>query len=76
LLAPFEGLKIEVPALYIVGDRDLVLAFRGMGPLVANLPTIVPALRNTIVLSGCGHWTQQERPQEVNAAIIAFLQNC
>jgi pimeloyl-ACP methyl ester carboxylesterase len=75
LLAPFEGLKIEVPALYVVGDHDLVLAFRGMGPLVANLPKTVPALRNTIVLPGCGHWTQQERPQEVSAAIIAFLKD-
>jgi pimeloyl-ACP methyl ester carboxylesterase len=75
LLAPFEGLKIEVPAVYIVGDRDLVLAFRGMGPLVANLPKAVPALRTTIVLPGCGHWTQQERPKEVSAAIIHFLQH-
>jgi pimeloyl-ACP methyl ester carboxylesterase len=25
------------------------------------------------VLPGCGHWTQQERPAEVNAAMVAFL---
>ena len=25
------------------------------------------------MLKGCGHWTQQERPLEVNAAIISFL---
>ena len=25
------------------------------------------------MLPGCGHWTQQERPDEVNAALIAFL---
>jgi pimeloyl-ACP methyl ester carboxylesterase len=25
------------------------------------------------MLPGCGHWTQQERVGEVNAAIIAFL---
>jgi pimeloyl-ACP methyl ester carboxylesterase len=25
------------------------------------------------MLPGCGHWTQQERPSEVNAAIIDFI---
>ena len=24
------------------------------------------------MLQGCGHWTQQERPAEVNAAIVDF----
>ena len=33
----------------------------------------VPALRSIKMLAGCGHWTQQERPAEVNAAIIDFL---
>jgi len=27
------------------------------------------------MLPGCGHWTQQERPREVNAAIIEFLKS-
>jgi pimeloyl-ACP methyl ester carboxylesterase len=30
-------------------------------------------LTTTIMLPGCGHWTQQERPDEVSAALIAFL---
>jgi pimeloyl-ACP methyl ester carboxylesterase len=25
------------------------------------------------LLPGCGHWTQQERPAEVNAALLEFL---
>jgi pimeloyl-ACP methyl ester carboxylesterase len=74
LLAPFEGLKITVPALYVVGDRDLVLAFKGMESVIADLPQKVPLLQQTVVLPGCGHWTQQERPEEVNSAIIGFLQ--
>ena len=64
-----------VPALYIAGDRDLVLAFRGMDQLLPALKHFVPNLRETIILSGCGHWTQQERPQEVNAAVIKFLRS-
>jgi pimeloyl-ACP methyl ester carboxylesterase len=73
LLAPFAGARVSVPALYMVGDRDLVMAFRGMDELLPNLSKFVPALRETIVLPGCGHWTQQERATEVNAAMIEFL---
>ena len=35
----------------------------------------VPLLRDIQMLPGCGHWTQQERTAEVNAAIIDFLRN-
>ena len=73
LLAPFAGAKVNVPALYIAGDRDLVVAFRGMDQVIANLAKYVPQLRRTIMLPGCGHWTQQERAPEVNAAMIDFL---
>jgi pimeloyl-ACP methyl ester carboxylesterase len=75
LLAPFTGAKVAVPALYMVGDRDLVMAFRGVDQLLANLAQFVPQLRRTIMLPGCGHWTQQERAAEVNAAMIDFLRN-
>src|SRR5262249_53599101 len=73
LLAPFAGAKVTVPALYMAGDRDLVGAFRGMDRVLANLANDVPQLRGKIMLPGCGHWTQQERASEVNAAIIDFL---
>jgi pimeloyl-ACP methyl ester carboxylesterase len=75
LLAPFAGAKVNVPALHIAGDRDVVMAFGGMKELVANLPTLVPQLRATVMLPGCGHWTQQERPAEVNTAMIDFLRS-
>ena len=64
---------MTVPALYVAGDRDLVVAFRGMDQLIPNLAQFVPNLRRTIMLPGCGHWTQQERAGEVNAAMIEFL---
>jgi pimeloyl-ACP methyl ester carboxylesterase len=62
-----------VPALYMVGDRDLIMAFPGMDRVIANLATSVPRLRGKIVLADCGHWTQQERASVVNAAMIDFL---
>lgn len=34
---------------------------------------LVPNLRRTIMLPGCGHWTQQERAKDVSAAMVDFL---
>jgi len=64
-----------VPALYVAGDRDLVVSFPGMDRLIPNLANFVPQLRGTVMLPGCGHWTQQERAEEVNDAMIGFLRN-
>ena len=75
LLAAWSGAKVTVPALYMAGDRDLVVAFGGMDKLLPALKQFVPQLRDTIMLPGCGHWTQQERPAEVNSAIIRFLKS-
>jgi pimeloyl-ACP methyl ester carboxylesterase len=75
LLAPFSGLKITVPAMLIAGARDLVLAFRGMDQVISNLGNDVPKLQKTLILPGCGHWTQQERPQEVNEAMTEFMKS-
>jgi pimeloyl-ACP methyl ester carboxylesterase len=73
LFAPFAGAKVSVPALYIAGERDVVLDFPGIRERIPNMVQFVPQLRGTIMLPGCGHWTQQERSTEVNAAMIDFL---
>jgi pimeloyl-ACP methyl ester carboxylesterase len=46
-----------------------------MDQLIPKLSRFVPNLRRTIMLPGCGHWTQQERPAEVNAAMLEFLKS-
>ena len=53
LLAPYAGAKVVVPALYVAGDRDLVVTFRGMDQLIPALAQHVPNLRRTIMLPGC-----------------------
>ncbi|OKI06295.1 epoxide hydrolase [Streptomyces sp. CB02923] len=73
LLAPFQGRGIDVPALYLAGDRDLVRAFPGIDELLPALERTMPNLRQPPALPGCGHWTQQERPAEVSAALLEFL---
>lgn len=74
LMAPWQGAKVTPPAMYVTGDRDVVAHFPGMQQLIDGLPAFVPNLRRTLVLPGCGHWTQQERPDEVTAALLEFLQ--
>jgi pimeloyl-ACP methyl ester carboxylesterase len=73
LLAAFRGAKITVPALYMAGDRDLVVRVQGIEKVLSILKDMVPELRKSIILPGCGHWTQQERPHEVNVALLEFL---
>ncbi|MFJ3232254.1 alpha/beta fold hydrolase [Streptomyces sp. NPDC086787] len=77
LTAPWQGATVTTPALYVYGDCDPVPAFPGTPELIARLPELMPSLRRPpLELAGCGHWTQQERPDEVNAALIEFLKEC
>jgi pimeloyl-ACP methyl ester carboxylesterase len=77
LTAAWQGAVVSSPALYVYGDRDLVPAFPGTPELIEKLPDLMPGLRHKpLKLAGCGHWTQQERPAEVNAALIEFLKGC
>jgi pimeloyl-ACP methyl ester carboxylesterase len=73
LLAAFDGATVTVPALYMAGERDMVVA--AFQQAIAKQSTFVPKLRPAIMLPGCGHWTEQERPTEVSAAMIDFLQS-
>jgi pimeloyl-ACP methyl ester carboxylesterase len=75
LLAPWTSAAVTVPALFVAGERDLVLAFRGMDQVLQTLTRSIPNLRKSMILPGCGHWTQQERPVEVNAAMLEFLKS-
>ena len=69
--AAFAGVPIQVPALFVGGDRD--------GPTVWGKPSIerfaqtLPRLWRSEILPGCGHWIQQERPEETNRLLIDFL---
>jgi len=62
-----------VPALYLVGERDPGLVIPGMKEIIDDMSQMVPNLRNTIVLPGCGHWASQEMHEDVNSAMLSFL---
>jgi pimeloyl-ACP methyl ester carboxylesterase len=61
--------RVEQPALFVAGERDPVLR---MIPPEAMDGWVID-LRERVVVPGAGHWIQQERPEEVNAALLRFL---
>jgi pimeloyl-ACP methyl ester carboxylesterase len=64
-----DGATIDQPSLFLTGSADPVATFMSAG----KLTSILTDLRGHIVLEGAGHWVQQERPEDVNAALLAFL---
>ena len=72
LAAAFAGKRIEQPALFITGDKDLT---RGQPNYEDRMRAIVPNLTKVVTFPGIGHWTQQENPQGTNAAMLSFLSN-
>jgi len=68
LLEPYAERRIEQPSMFLTGASDEVRSFM---PAAAHEEWLKD-LRADIVIPG-GHWIQQERPAEVNRALLDFL---
>lgn len=55
---------IQQPTLMIYGDRDVIPKFERLTESVSNAE---------VVSLDCGHWIQQEKPEETNQAILQWL---
>ena len=75
LTAPWQGAQIHQPSLFVAGSKDGVITGLIGAKLVNEMERVLPNLRQKLILDGAGHWIQQERPDEVNAALIAFLKS-
>jgi pimeloyl-ACP methyl ester carboxylesterase len=73
LTAPWQGAVISQPALFIAGTQDAVI--RGVigERALAHIERVLPNIKGKVLIEGAGHWVQQERPAEVNSAIVEFL---
>ncbi len=60
--------KIEAPSLMICAEDDFALP----PSLAEGMEAHVPRLDKRLIRS-CGHWTQQEKPDELNALLIDWL---
>jgi pimeloyl-ACP methyl ester carboxylesterase len=63
------GAKVEVPSLFVAGALDPVLM---MTPPSVQDDWLTDH-RGSVMIEDAGHWVQQEAPQEVNAALLRFL---
>ncbi len=61
--------RVEQPAMFLTGERDPVRQFMP----AAAMHGWVTDMRSELVIDGAGHWVQQERPDEVNVALLEFL---
>jgi pimeloyl-ACP methyl ester carboxylesterase len=73
LTAPWQGAQIHQPSLFIAGSKDAVITGLIGAKRVNELEVVLPNLKGRLIIDGAGHWVQQERPDEVNAALIDFL---
>jgi len=69
LTASVAERRVEQPAFFLTGELDLV---RGFMPAEA-MGGWVMDLRAQVVIPGAGHWVQQQAPEEVNVALLGFL---
>jgi pimeloyl-ACP methyl ester carboxylesterase len=73
LTAPWQDAQIHQPSLFVAGSKDAVITGLIGARRLADMERVLTDLKGKIILEGAGHWVQQERPDEVNAALIDFL---
>lgn len=65
---------VTTPALFVCGEKDPVLQMITPKSL-ETMPDRVPELRGTHLIANAGHFVQQEQPEAVNDALLAFLRS-
>ena len=67
------GARVDQPSCFIAGELDPVRALVPGIDFFANPGAGCTDFRGTTLISGAGHWVQQEAPTAVNDALDAFL---
>lgn len=60
-----------MPTGFLTGSLDPVKLM--MPNAAAEMAAALPDFRGSTEVAGAGHWVQQEKPAETNAALVAFL---
>lgn len=69
-----NGVRVEVPTLFIAGERDIVIAHATTEDLTRGMKRVVDDLRGVVLIPDIGHWVQQEAPEQTNKVMLEFLQ--
>ncbi|MFE9434646.1 alpha/beta fold hydrolase [Streptomyces sp. NPDC006640] len=70
-LADHDGAPITQPSLFVGGALDASTTW--MADAIEAFPVTLPGLVSSHVLDGCGHWIQQERPEETGRLLTEWL---
>lgn len=70
-LAPWNGAPLAQPSLFVGGALDASTTW--MSQAIDAFPTTLPGLSGAHLLDGCGHWLQQERPEQVIELMTGWL---
>ena len=67
--------KIEVPTLFIAGQKDVVIGGATAPMLTTMMEGVINDLRDVVLVPEIGHWVQQEDPAATNEALLGFLKS-
>ncbi len=60
--------KLLFPSLMVTAENDMALS----PAMASGMPALIPDLE-THLIKGCGHWTQQEKPEVLNAILTGWM---
>ena len=65
-----KGVKqtVNVPALFVGATEDRIIGQKQIDGMQPNVPDL-----EVQMIEDCGHWTQQEKPAELNAVMLDWL---
>jgi len=75
LMTPYADKTIDIPVLFIAGDKDNVIGRATREQLIDLMKPRVPNLTDVVLLPDVGHWVQQEAADIVNELMLGFLEN-
>jgi pimeloyl-ACP methyl ester carboxylesterase len=73
ILQPYKDSKIDVPAVYMAGEYDMVIYPRRTREFVDVMDQWLPQLFHKEIIPDAGHFIQEERPDRVNEVLLSLL---
>jgi pimeloyl-ACP methyl ester carboxylesterase len=73
ILRPYHETKVDVPAVYMAGEYDMVIYPRRTRAFVDQMDEWLPQLFHKEIIEGAGHFIQEERPDRVNEVLLSLL---
>lgn len=61
---------LRIPSMMVTAGKDTILK----PEMAGAMPALIPGIRMEHI-EDCAHWTQQERPAQVNALLLDFLKD-